>query len=643
MITSFRRLSKSKLGTVILVGIGILIAASFMFADMSNFGVGGGANSGTTLAKVGGAEVTERQLSDEMRRRLDMLRQQNPEATMADLAPAFDQLVDGLIDQAALQQFAEDNGLVLSKRLIDAEIARLPGTKGLDGKFSEQQYAQFLSQQRLTDAEVRRILRQEMLQQMLLQPLAASVRVPVGVATPYASMLLELREGEIAPIPIQAFAAGLKPTDADLQRYYTANRTRYTVPEQRALRLARIGASHVANIVATDAEIAAYYNQNKAAYAGKSVRVLSQVVTPNQAIANAVAAAAKGNGNLQAAAQGKADAAYSSLGEQTREQLNSLAGAQAASTVFSGAKGAILGPVRSDFGWHVFKIEEVRDQPGKSLAEARTEIAAQLTDAKRKTALADLADKVQDAIDENANFQEAAAAAGLQVTQTPLITANGSSRVDPAFKLPPELAPIVGQAFEMQQDDNPEVIPIPGTDESVLVAPSQVVPPAPAPLATVRDRVAADWVRQQGSDRAKAAASRIAALVAKGMPMNQAVAQAGVSLPAPQPISIRRLQLSQAQGPVPAPVQMLFSLMPGKSRMVADPASGSFAVVKLNRLVPGNAALQPSLITQVQRDFQQAASQEYVRQFLTAVRKQVGVKRNEDALAEAKKRILLGS
>lgn len=643
MIASFRRLSKSKIGTVILVGIGLVIASSFVFADLSAFDVGGGGNRGATLAKVGGEQLTEQELNSEMRRRLELLQQQNPAATMAELAPAFDQLVDGMIDQIALQQFAEDNGFVLSKRLVDAEIANLPSAKGLDGKFSEQAYAQFLSQQRLTDAEVRRILRQEILQQMLLQPIAASVKIPVGVATPYASMLLELREGQIAPIPVEAFAAGLKPSDADLQRYYTQNRNRYTIPEQRVLRLARIGSDQVAKIAASDAEIAAYYNQNKARYAAKSVRVLSQVVTPNQQVASSVAAAAKASGNLQAAAQGKADAAYSSLGEQTREQLSSLAGAQGAANVFSAGKGAVVGPVQSDFGWHVFKVEDVRDQPGKSLEQVRGEIAAQLTESKRKAALADLADKVQDAIDDNANFQEAAAAAGLQVTQTPLIMANGTSRSDPSFKLPPELAQVVSQAFELQQGDDPEVIPISGTDESVLVAPAQVVTAAPAPLATIRERVAADWVRQQAGERAKAAANAIAAKVARGVPMDQAVAQAGLKLPPPQPISIRRLQLSQAQGQVPASVQMLFSLMPGKSRMVAEPATGGFAVVKLNRLVPGNATLQPSLISQVQRDFQQAAAQEYARQFLTAVRKKVGVERNNEALAEAKRRILSGS
>ena len=111
--------------------------------------------------------------------------------------------------------------------------------------------------------------------------------MPIGVATPYASMLLEAREGEAAIVPVTAFAAGLKPSDADLQQYYTANRARYMVPEQRAVRIARIGPAQVADVVATDQEVAAYYNANKAAFAAKETRDLSQAVVPDQATANA--------------------------------------------------------------------------------------------------------------------------------------------------------------------------------------------------------------------------------------------------------------------------------------------------------------------------------------------------------------------
>ena len=72
--------------------------------------------------------------------------------------------------------FADKYGFPLSKRLIDAEIAQIPGTKGLNGQFSEQSYQQFLAQKRLTDAQVRQILAAGLLQRLLLTPIATNAR-----------------------------------------------------------------------------------------------------------------------------------------------------------------------------------------------------------------------------------------------------------------------------------------------------------------------------------------------------------------------------------------------------------------------------------------------------------------------------------
>jgi peptidyl-prolyl cis-trans isomerase D len=137
------------------------------------------------------------------------------------------------------------------------------------------------------------------------------------MAMPYASMLLEAREGEAAAVPIEPFRAGLKPSDADLQRYYAANRNRYMIPEQRMVRIARIGPELVSGVSASEKEIADYYNANQASYGAKETRNLSQAVVADQAAANAIAAKAKGGATLAAAAG--AGAAVTSLTDQSRQ------------------------------------------------------------------------------------------------------------------------------------------------------------------------------------------------------------------------------------------------------------------------------------------------------------------------------------
>jgi peptidyl-prolyl cis-trans isomerase D len=640
MLSFFRRVSKSKIGTGVMAFVLIAILGGFALADLSNFGTGNlglGMTSGT-LAKVGDQEVSEREMSDAMQRRLQQARQQRADADYASVMGDFNPLLDSLLDERSLMAFADKYDFPLSKRMIDAEIAQLPGTKGLNGQFSEQGYQAFLAQQRLTDAEVRQVLAGGLLQRMILTPVVTNARVPVGMATVYASMLLESRQGEAAIVPLDAFKAGLQPSDAELQQFYTANRARYMIPEQRVLRIARIGQEQVAGITPSDQEVTAYYNANKTSYAPSDTRSLSQVVVQDQATANAIAQRAKAGASLAAAAApAGSGAAVSSLQNQTRAAYAGVAGDRAANAVFGAANGSIVGPLQSDFGWVVVKIESVKAGGGKTLEQAKTEIAAKLTQDKRKSAIEDLVDKVQNTVDNGGNFSEAVEAAKLPVTTTPLITSKGASRSDASFKLPPELAPALKTGFDIAPNDPPEIITLPGDAGYAVVSPGQVVPTAPSPLATIREQVASDWINDQASKRAQAAATQIAAKASGNVSLAEAVKGVGAALGSPQPVAARRIQLTQ--GNASPALKLLFAVGPGHSRMAPLP-QGGFVVVKVDKVNPGNSLAMPGLISQVQGELNQASSQDYAQQFISDVRRHLNAKRNESAIQAFKARLV---
>ena len=639
MISFFRILSKSVFGTIILVVFLLAILASFALADISNVG-SSVFGSSSALVDVGDEDITDRDMSTSMNRALKQAQAENPEATYASLAGQFGSILDQMIDERALLAFAADHGFVVSKKLIDGEIASLPQNRGLDGKFSEQAYAAFLQQQQMSDADVRRLLNVAIAQRLVLAPAAVDARVPVGVARPYASMLLEQREGQLSLIPTSQFVAGLNPSDGDLQSFYAQNRQRYMVPEQRVLNMARIGPDNVAAVTASEAEIASYYRANAARYGGAESRVLSQAVVRDKAQADGIAARARGGAAFAAAAAPAGLSAEDvSVGPQTKAQFSSLAGDAVANAAFAATSGAIVGPIRSDLGWHVIRIDAVRAAAGRSLAQARDEIAGQLTVAKRKEALADLVAKVEESFDDGSSFAEAAAASKLTIAATPAITGAGTARDNPAYRLPPELAPALKAGFAQEAGDTPEVVTLPGDAGYVLVGIDRVIDAAPAPLAAIRDRVRSDWVRRKASDRARAVASEIAAKVARGMPMQQAIAAAGVALPPAEPMTARRIQMSQASADAVAPLKMLFTLGAGKSRLVADPSGRGFFVVKTNKITPGDASGNPALIAQTQAAFQQNAPDELAAQLLTALKTDVGVKRNDKLIAAAKTRI----
>jgi peptidyl-prolyl cis-trans isomerase D len=643
MLTSLRRLQNTKVGTIIVATFFILILIGFASTGVTNFGSGniGFGMTSSTLAKVGSEQVSEQDMSQAMQRRLQQVRQERPDADYSTIAGDFEALLGELMDEKTILAFAEKYHFPLSKRLVDAEIAQIPQTKGLNGQFSEQAYQQFLAQQRLTDAQVREVLAGGLLEKYMLTPIAANARVSVGMATPYASMMLESREGQAAAIPLGAFRAGFKPTDSDLQQFYTANRNRYMVPEQRVIRIARIGQEQFASVTASDKDVSDYYNAHKADYASMETRSISQAVIQDQATANQIAARAKSGASISAAAAPAAsNAAVTSLANQSQTAYAGVAGAKAASAVFAAPSGSVVGPVQTDFGWLVAKVDSVKTVGGKSLDQARAEISTKITAEKRKSAIEDTVDKLQDAIDGGSNFTEATSQAKLTVISTPLITSNGTSRTDASFKLPPELAPALKTGFQLEPNDPPEVVTRPNNQGYAVVSPGQVVPQAPAPLASVHDQVASDWIDSKAQDRARAVAAQIESKVEHGTSLDQAMKESGAQLPPVQPIATRRIQIAMARSPVPAPIKMLFTLGQGKSRMFTDPQGRGFYIVKVDKITPGNATLQPSLIGQMQGELQQGLSEDYGQEFLAAMSKELGAKRNEAAIQAFKSRLL---
>jgi peptidyl-prolyl cis-trans isomerase D len=253
--------------------------------------------------------------------------------------------------------------------------------------------------------------------------------------------------------------------------------------------------------------------------------------------------------------------------------------------------------------------------------------------------LDDLDARVEDSIADGSNFDEAVAVGKLAVTTTPLITAAGTSRTDANFRLPAELAPALKAGFDMQPNDPPDVIALPNDQGYVMVSPAQVVPAAPAPLATIRDRVAGDWLNEQAFQRAKATAAAIAAKAARGIPLAEAIKGSAVPLPPVRPLAARRIQIAMAGGQVPVPLKMLFTLSQGKAQAQLDPQGRGFYVVKVGKIVPGNALLQPGLITKMQQDLGQGMQEELAAQFVAAVRADMKAKRNESAIQAEKSRI----
>jgi peptidyl-prolyl cis-trans isomerase D len=140
--------------------------------------------------------------------------------------------------------------------------------------------------------------------------------------------------------------------------------------------------------------------------------------------------------------------------------------------------------------------------------------------------------------------------------------------------------------------------------------------------------------------RARNAAVQIAQKATGNVSLADAIKTLGVSLPAPRPISARRIQMTDQQGNTSPALRILFSTGAGKSRMAASPQGGGYFVVKVDKIIPGNAISQPGLIAQVTSQFGQASSQDYAQEFLTDLKRSMKARRNESAVQAFRARLL---
>ena len=646
MLSFFRRLINSKAGLAITFVVLGLIALAFASGDVSSLRTQGMAalGGGDAVVRVGKTSVSPAEFGQRVTQEMEAFRQQQPTVDLPQFIAGggLEGTLERTINGLALEQFGEQQGMLISKRAVDGQIASIPALQGPNGEFDPQMFQQLLAQRKLTEASVRADLRRDLMGRLLTQALLRPGQAPEQLALPYASLLLEKRQGEIALIPTAAMPAGPAPTDAELQAFYNRNLPRYTVAERRVIRYARVTPEQVAaRATPAEAEIAAAYKQDAGKYSATEKRSVTQVVVLDQAGAQALAAKVKGGQDLAAAAARAAGLEPSKLTDLNKAALAQRASPALADAVFAAATGAVVGPVRGGLGYTVAKVDAVQQVAGRTLAQAHDEIAAALIKQKAADALNTLHDAIDDKLTDNATFDELVADQKLTAANTGALLANGTDPEKPGTP-DPALAPLVQAAFQMQDGDEPQMVPTGADGSFALVALGRIVPVAPRPLAQVREQVARDVAADRARQAARRIAGQVLAAVNKGQTLQQAWAATGLRAAPPHALAASREDIDRAQGPARAPLALMFAMAKGSAKLLEAPGGAGWAVIKLDGITPGDASRDAQRIAGTRGAFGQVLSREYVEQFARAARASVGVTVNQANVARVKQDLLGG-
>ncbi|MBN8846322.1 MAG: SurA N-terminal domain-containing protein [Sphingomonadales bacterium] len=639
MITNLRRLFGSTIGKIVALAFVVLIGVLFALSDVTgnaSFGGLGGAN----VAKVGGKDISIGDLRERVRQAYNQARQQQPGLTM----PAFvesgglDQVLDQMVEGLAFEQFAEDLGFAVSKRQVDGRIADIPAFAGVSGKFDQKSFENFLQQNNMTEAQVRQQLKQQLLLEQIGVPIGRMARISPSLAQPYAALLLEQRRGQATFIPASAFAPTTDPGDAALKTYLSQNAAKFTVPERRILQYALFDRSAVPVPTISDAEIAKVYKANAAQYAATETRRFAQVIAPDQATANGIAAKVRGGATLAAAAQSVGLSA-STTSELTQSAFAATSSDAVAKAGFAAKRGDVVGPTQAGLGWVVARVESVTANPARSLADATPEIRAELVKDKANEAIVDYYNAIQDAVNSGASIEEIAADRKLKVEQTPALLPSGRAPGTPGFAPAAELAPMISSAFQSGEEGEGHIATLVENEKFAVYSVKSIVAAAPPPFAEIRGELLSDWRFAQGQKVARDKARAIVKAVESGKSFAEAAGANGPNAGV-QTIGGRRGELGKDGKPVPPELALLFSMAKDSVKTLEIPGNRGWMVIALGEVDrPNPKDIEPGRVAALAQPLAPAFGNELVEQFAGEAKRRVGVKINKDLVEQLRKEL----
>src|SRR4051812_36968788 len=138
----------------------------------------------------------------------------------------------------------------------------------------------------------------------------------------------------------------------------------------------------------TDQQIAQYYNKNKARFAQPERRDLRIVLTKTVDKANQAKAAIQGGQPFKTVAKKfSIDQASKSQGGVLLAVAKGQQEKALDQAVFKASKGQLVGPVKTQFGYYVFKVQKITPASQQSLAQAKETIKQLLASQNQQKAL----------------------------------------------------------------------------------------------------------------------------------------------------------------------------------------------------------------------------------------------------------------
>ncbi len=403
-----------------------------------------GTDSADQVAKVAGSRISMPEYTQALRRHQEQLRRMmKGEVDQATLdSPEVRRLVlDQIIDERLSYGAALKSGLVVTDEELRMLIGDMAPFKDAAGKFSAAQYDEVLKAQGLSKTGFEQAMRKDHTMAAARALYAQAAYTPDVVTERLYKLRLQARETSQATITPDQFRAQATVEASEVQAYYDAHKAELQTPERVRAEYVLLSLEGVQKqLTVTPEEIHQYFSEHESQFKAAEERKASHILVavPAGAAAEVKAKAReKALGLLQQARA--APGGFGELAKKNSEDPGSAAdggdlgyfprGRMAKpfdEAVFGLKAGEIAGPVETQFGFHVIKLDAVRGAEAPKFDELKGKIEEELRHSKAGRRFAEAAESFNNLVFEQPDsLKPAADSLKLSVQQSGWLTRKG--------------------------------------------------------------------------------------------------------------------------------------------------------------------------------------------------------------------------
>ncbi|MCA0919999.1 SurA N-terminal domain-containing protein [Pseudooceanicola nanhaiensis] len=597
--------------------VAMWVVMGLLILGLGGFGATSISTGPRSVGSVGGNEITVNEYARALQSELRAIQSQTGQALSFEQAEQFgltEGVLQKLIADKALDNEAARLGVSVGDETLRDQLVTIQAFQGLDGNFDRDAYRFALQQSGLSESEFEKSLRDDTTRTILQAAVATGVKMPATYVDTILDFVAARRNVTFARLTEGDITTGLPvPSDEDLKAFYDAHIDQYTAPEKKRITYAWLTPEDLVDTVEIDDDlIRQQYEARADEFNRPERRLVERLVFLDEATAQtALDSVTSGETDFDGLVADRGlTLSDVDMGDVTEDTLGA-----AGAAVFAATSGDVVGPVETDLGPALFRVNGVLPAQETPLDSARLIIREDLAMDRARRQAEGEAEPAEDLLAGGATLEEL-------VEETPLTLGT----IDWSDGIGEGIAAYGGfDAFaaELTADDYPEIHVLEdGTIFAMRL--DETLPPAPEPFEDVKPRLTGAWEAEQTvkilTERAEGAIGR--------MQEGATFEAAGLT-----PQTQEGLMRSDTILGMPASItEAIFAMEPGD--VITRAAFGSVIVIRLDDILPPDEDAPQVAQTRQQLASQTDGSlaQDLYSAYAADLRDRAGIKINRTAI-----------